>query len=509
MIANRAVVVGSLALLLQWGGLHRADAATLSTGVPVDPQKAAEAPLECDFDPCVLRETAVSVLASATDALVRVTAVGPLVPLDGEEDETLGALRLALADPEHEVRRAACLALSEIGPAAAAAAPDLVRVAVQPPADVQAEALRALASIGPADGVDLAMLNGLFETGALYVRLCAAAALASQAQDGERYLEPLLSALHPHRKLSGRLATLDLLAAVGSRAEPALPALFTCLRERGPVGAMAAHAIAAMGCRPEDSVAALLGAIGSPPPTEDAMAPEGILALGCFPQQAEKIVPFLLGVLDAPDGPYHWAALGALGELGAGEALGKERTLALIAADDEFTRAAVYDFLAATDAGCEFLSSAKRDAFPPSDDVVREAAVRFLVSLTDSAPCRGESTALLCLASEDPGPGIRLAAVEALGEAWRCEPEKVAGALVARLDDARYEVIRAAVASLELMGPEAEPATAALAGLVETYAGSAYEHWDVEYGLRPLGDLVRQALARIQGATEFDPVQPG
>lgn len=223
--------------------------------------------------------------SSATDWIARRRRLDSMLRLqaavmvgDPGQIETVRLLADALDDPEVEIREIAAAALSEFGPEARVALPELIRAVQDESPIVRRRALRAIALIGPAAAEDslsnlIAATEDVDESVALQavatlgefgppaapavpalvavvwtgdVRRRAVAGVAL-TRVGEAAVPSLIQSLtHPAAEVRGKVA--HLLGKIGPAAAEARPALQALESDRDPaVRAQAAAALEAIG----------------------------------------------------------------------------------------------------------------------------------------------------------------------------------------------------------------------------------------------------------------------
>src|SRR5204863_9408335 len=89
------------------------------------------------------------IVKATTDADANVRSVAALcLRAANPADEVVSALAHAVSDPELDVRQAALMALTEIGPPAKAALPALVNAMKDSNAEIRAQAAQAIGAVG-------------------------------------------------------------------------------------------------------------------------------------------------------------------------------------------------------------------------------------------------------------------------------------------------------------------------------------------------------------------------
>jgi HEAT repeat protein len=237
---------------------------------------------------------------------------------------------------------------------------------------------------------------------------------------------------------AGRLgaAATDALAALPQAPEVAVALCQLALRSMDPAVARraAAQARARESECPERPLLARLSRRGG-----DAIA--ALAALGelrLLPPALDAATARIQPLLASPDAALRAAAAGALGRMGAAKTA---PALARRAADS-----------------AERLAKARAaPAAPGSAAAARAAGEELAAVIVALARLRGEGASALAAGRlADPDEGLRIAAVEALGEVARGDVGRIAPAVA----DASHRVRLAAVATLGRAGPQGVPALA-------------------------------------------------
>lgn len=244
------------------------------------------------------------------DAFVRVSAAGSLWRLDAARSEE--CVKVLTASLSHDNSRSEAIwALGDLGPAAASAADDLVELLDEASELEQEWIARSLGQIGPTAKAALPRLMKLRETLPENKRGVVVAALAAVGPDDPQVIELLSAALRTEGDegwyaaealaKAGEKAVPILIAALETDDHKAEQSVAQALKEIGPAGAAAAHAI----------VAALRSAEGE-------TVGELLEALGCIAANDPKIAASALELLDLPQFDSDTAAMAVGRALGAG-----------------------------------------------------------------------------------------------------------------------------------------------------------------------------------------------
>jgi HEAT repeat protein len=390
------------------------DAEDAENGAPADVPAAAELPAVGPGVPQVsglavpqLPAPAAAVPRVAAPQLANVSAPAVVIAAPpGPEPEVLAAL----AASKQSVRSRAARELGERGTAAKAAVPALaVAWFTDSCTDVQVEAVRALARIGPASVPEL--LKGMAHESRT-VRLQAIQALTRLGPDAKPAVPALRTALQdPSAEVRG-LAALAL-GAIGLSAADAAPALVKLLGDQAPVRAKASVALAQ------------LGPGGVPALADGLKATRHTIRAGCAQVLA------LLGADAAP-------ALSALSTALA-DSDAKVRTLVAVALGEQDGRAA------------NAVPGLVRVLTDPEASV-RAAAEQALLRVGSPAVPR-----LVEVAREGPDLVLRARAVTVLGEMGMKARDAVP-TLVAIVRDKTPVLVNLAVLALGRIGPAARDA---------------------------------------------------
>jgi HEAT repeat protein len=349
----------------------------------------------------------------------------------------LGALPhliLLLKDPSAQVRSSGALAIGRFGVRAEAAIPALVESLRAAPDHRCVEAATALGRIGDAAVPALIDLLSLEDSN---VRSGVAQAIHLHGRAPKSALSALIEALRT-RDIDTRWVVVESLASVGPQA---VGPLTDALRDGDPrVRGGAAAVLAILGERAEPAIPALIEALGNPIPPEDAYPPETPQVRGVPTSQkpAARGIYFtlasigpsaispLIEQLDRPDAPSRGRAIRAIGFIGADARPAVSRLVRLLG--DGGVRMQCAEALGR-------IGPPARDAIAPlmkratDPDPVFRAKVVEAIGLIDvpkqNGPQTGDgarprrSSAAILAALRDTDPRVRVAAAHALREtAW-------------------------------------------------------------------------------------------
>lgn len=392
--------------------------ATPRQAPPPRPHVPADAPTLSPEHEALLRaleDPSPEVRGGAVEALARAGA--PVVPALGER----------LAHEEAFVRRAAALALGDIGPDAAPALAALVRAAIDRDDGVRRAASQVLARVDPAWAVAPATrlaIPALVEGLRSDLPWVSRAAAALLPRVGRPAVPALVELLADWEKEAHRRGALRILEQLGPSAADAAPALADLLA--GPETEFrqaAAEALVRLGTAARPAVPALIRALSdwSPPVRRSAA-----LALGAVGAGAAHGVPGLLGLLADWDDGAREAAVAALGGIGEPAVpllaqLLQERDLTRAGERTRFREEVDRLWRRLDESGSHpppdkswrHLAWAAREGLRERTEVVRQAAAKALGRVGPSA---APAVPALAQALSDESPLVRLAAARALGE---------------------------------------------------------------------------------------------
>jgi HEAT repeat protein len=208
-----------------------------------------------------------------------VPAAEEQAPADGER-QLVEALAQGLFDPDVRNRLGAVDALEDIGPAAAPAAPALVKALCDPDKFVRWSAARTLGKLAPADaGPAVRGLTELVCFPDLDVQLAALNALTAYGPLAEEAVPTLAKAVvNVKFDADVRVGAIRALEGVGTAAAPAIPALITALTEgTDRVRRAAALLLGKFGPAAREALPALRNALNDRDPDTRRFASEAIL----------------------------------------------------------------------------------------------------------------------------------------------------------------------------------------------------------------------------------------
>ncbi|PWT97659.1 MAG: glycosyltransferase [Candidatus Melainabacteria bacterium] len=220
-----------------------------------------------------------------------------------------------LSSRDEEIRHSAAYHLSEMGPEAKDAVPQLIEVLQSDPViSIRAEAASALGKIGaPASAAIPGLISFLKSKEGKYERTYAASALGGIGKQPELAVPALIDALqHDEEPVVKRLAAMAL-GSFGADARPAIPALIEALNE----GNKDLREAAAYGLRKipagASDVPALTKLLDDDIDIAREAAARSIAGAG---SEAVGAVPKLVALLEDKNASVREAAAGALGAIG-------------------------------------------------------------------------------------------------------------------------------------------------------------------------------------------------
>lgn len=214
-----------------------------------------------------------------------VVQVGFSSPVEGPEgsgpqdwQNALPTLAAAVTDQDLRARLTAIDVLETLGPAAAPAAPALVRALADSNQFVRWAAARTLGKIGPVEALTaVPALGKLLADPELDVRLAAAATLERYGPDAQTTVPALIKAL-TSRETDMRVAATRTLATIGIPAQAAIPALTAALADPEPhVRKSAVEALDKLAARLPDIESAIHRVLNDPNPEVRKAAGEALL----------------------------------------------------------------------------------------------------------------------------------------------------------------------------------------------------------------------------------------
>lgn len=371
----------------------------------------------------------------------------------------ISTLRAALSDTATAVRREAARALGLIGPAAAAAAPDLIALLYDEDEAVRCQATESLGRVdGPPEAV-IAALVGLLPDVSQAVRAAAARTLGSLREKAAEAV-PALVPLLQDREEAVRLAAAEAVGRIGTLNGDATPTLVEGLQN--PDNVVRADTAEALGSIGETAVEATPALVQALKDTNDRVRAKAAEALGKIGEAAAEAVPSLVRALHDKD---NWVsamaaeALGEMGESADGAIPALMRSLGHINPQVRSNAAEALGKMGdAAASAAPALEKAARD----EDAGVRSQAVRALGAVVPTA----KEDRILLGAIADADPTVRAAAVEALGKRGETD-EEVVGALLRALADPADAVKVEATKALPRLATATEPTITGLCALLD------------------------------------------
>lgn len=422
----------------------------------------------------------------------RLRELVPWLRIDPPNNVIVRAACRLLRDISPAVRGQACVALAQLGRAAASAESDLVERLRDADESVRARAIGTLASVAADDDRVAAALTPLLTDASPVIRAAAARALGSRGaamataasgllpllRDADAQVRSAAAAAvasiglltdEAHRELAAgltsadntvRAQTAEVMGSIKMTIAATLPALIEALKDdNDQVRVNAAEAIGNAGPDAAAAVDALAAALRD---RENRVVALVARALGAIGPPAASAAPALVTMLGHINAEVRTRTAEAIGRIGKAT----EETLAALrraAADPEgAVRAAALESFArivAPPVSRDLLLAALAD----SDPRVRAAAVNAL------APSAGEPGVgdAIITAAADGSDSVKERVAAAIGEAGIAAP-KALQALARMLGDDTAAVQIAAAQALGKIGPAAAPAAETLAQLLRT-----------------------------------------
>jgi len=346
----------------------------------------------------------------------------------------VATLELALDDDSAAVRTQAALALSRIGPAAAAVAPRLVGLLKEGDETVRCQAAKALGEVGGEAKATVAALVELLQDASTVVKVAAARALGALSKVAAPAV-PALVPLLQDREESVRTAAAEAIAHVGPLNRAATGTLVEGLASRDNiVRAQTAEALGTIGAAAGQAAPALVEAMDD---GNDRVRARAVEALGKIGEPAAAAaVPGLVRALRDRD---NWVsalaaeALGQMGESADGAIPALVRSLSHLNSEVRRNAAEALGKMSGIAVAARLaLETAARD----QDGGVRGQAVRALGAIGAPTPA---SAHVVLAGLQDADPLVRAAAVESVGR-WGQPTEAALSSLMLLLDDANDQV---------------------------------------------------------------------
>jgi predicted Zn finger-like uncharacterized protein len=478
----------------------------------VDPQRVAE-----------VVDTLIGVLADRS-ANNRVYAAKDLGGMREKARPAVPALNDALKDSHKAVRIAAAGALAKIGGPARVTFPTLDQLAKDDEPEVRKAAVDAKKAVGAPQKADvlLLLIPALKHDNARY-REAAVVCLWMLGRDAREAVKPLSEALLNDGDVGVRRTAAFALAAIGKDAADAVPALIKALQSRGDdeLRANAAYALGEIGAPAKKAVEPLRTALEDKKPTVRLHAAQALWALE---GKAQDVVPALTRLLDEKDvdGLLVAAAIETLAKIGT--TAGDEKltqllrtkvvpALARLAAEgDETVQFAAVQALGSI--GAEGRGGVPRllDTLSEADAQLRLAAIEALVKIAAaekdaklSVRARVAFAALAFLSKVDASPQVQRAASLAMTKIGEPAAADVPDLLEIIGDREQPLAFRAAAAQvLALVGPDAKAHVGPMAKLLK--AEEPGLRVLVAYALGALGAEGKDAIGPLTEALKDDEV---
>jgi HEAT repeat protein len=369
--------------------------------------------------------------------LVRHPPAPALALPEGPEALLVGTLAGALADESAAVRAAAAAGLEQVGPRAAAVAPNLIERLKDPNETVRCRAAAALGQAGGEEEGTVGALADLLQDASPSVRAAAARALGALKVKAAPAVDALAGLLHDGDE-GVRDAAAEAIAQVGRLEGGAASALAEGLAsDDNLVRARTAEALGAIGAAAGEAAGALANVIDD---KNDRVRAKAVEALGKMGEAAAEVaVPKLVRALRDPDNWVRALAAEALGEMGEAADVAVPALVRSLEHANPLVRGNAAEALGRMGSAAAPARAALVKAARDEEVDVRARAVRALGAI---APPTGMGRAAIRAALTDEGPTVRAAAVEACG---LLDDEESAGRLLGLLEDANEEVRAATV----------------------------------------------------------------
>jgi HEAT repeat protein len=333
---------------------------------------------------------------TAPDANRRLWAVSVLTEKGPQAKAAVPNLIAVLKQDETVIVRAgAAYALGKMGAEARSACPVLITALTDPAARVRTAAALALGLIGPeAHGAGPALAAALKDE-EREVAESAATALGNLGQEAETAV-PLLTAAAKQKNLVLRRRAVNVLARIGPAARPATPVLLEAFSDRDPVlRREAGWALVSLGPQASASVDALIEALRWTDKEVDRnIRAWACLTLGQIGPPAAAAVPPLLTALQDDDRNVRAAAGFALGRIGLPAVPPLVKALDHV---DARVRAGAAHALGGIGPGARRALSALREAARDEDPEVCLAAAEALGRIAGSLQLAQDTHALAAL----------------------------------------------------------------------------------------------------------------
>lgn len=378
--------------------------------------------------------------------------------------EALGALRATKAAPalverlddsDANVREAAAGALRRLGKEAAQAVPKLVELARDEQPNVRKSAARALAKGAASSGKEVVQkLIVLFKDGSPEIRASACFAVGLVAANAAA--EPALRGLLSDGSEDVRLAAIKALGRMGSAAEPSVPGVANCFRDRSKAIRAAAGKTLSLLC--QGKVEAASKALKSS--LEEASSKvrqEAAKTLGLLGDSVTPCLPSLAAALKDDNEDVRDVAIKSFGQLGEHAAPALPSLLEHARDKDKAVRVAAIQAMGGLGIHAAKAAPELVKFLVHKSKTVRAAAAEAVGRLGKSATDAGAVASLGTLL-EEADEEVRSSCVRALGRLGAASAP-FAPNLVKLLFARDIQLRRALAGALRRIG--AEPATAA------------------------------------------------
>ncbi len=358
----------------------------------------------------------------------------PPVPSHDPTGLAVTALRLALDDASAAVRNQAASALGQIGPAAAAAVPELVALLKDGDETVRCQAAEAVGEVGVAGDLSVAALVELLADASVPVRAAAARALGGLKEAAAPAVPSLVTLLQDSEE-SVRTAAAETIARIGTLDTVATDTLVAGLRsDDNVVRAQTAEALGTIGASAQEAAPALVETLKD---DNDVVRARAVEALGKIGNGAAEVaVPGLVRALRDTDNWVSALAAEALGQMGESADEAVPALVRSLGHVNPLVRSNAAEALGRMGAAAGRARSALEKTCGDEDGGVRCQALHALGALGTATPATEEAVKA---GLHDDDPRVRAAAVGAVGQ-WSSTGPVTAETLLTLLDDASDSV---------------------------------------------------------------------
>jgi HEAT repeat protein len=415
----------------------------------------------------------------------------------GPVELAVETLRAALGDTSPAVRSQAVTSLGRIGPAAAPAAPDLIRLLRDGDEAICCRAAESLGRLGAAGTDTVTSLSELLQDASAAVQQAAARALGAlkaKATPAVPSLIPLLQDASPQV----RQTAAEAISRIGTVPEEAAPELLEGLsHEDNVVRARTVEALGTIGTPAADTVLALVQALEDP---NDLVRAKTAEALGKIGPAAAEAVPSLVRALEDADNLVRARAAVALGEMGAAAGPAVPALTAALGHSNPLVRGQAAHALGRIGTAARSALAALEQTAHDDSGEVRSQVVFAVGEIGGPAEVTGR---VLFPALEDADPQVRAAAAQALGKRDELAEAGVR-ALLKAMGDVNDDVKVEAARALPRLADGAPEVVAGLCGLLVD--DSLPVQVEAALALSKLGAAATSAGAPLLRALQTGPV---